>query len=676
MTSEPSTADLKQFKDAIEFYEKEEAIAANYTSDFIRESANALLADYLEALKKHDNPEVPFTKDEIYHLQAIVVKLRGLNRRSNLRTKLAVDKAEVRKKELEKKYLALQNVEVEIDHLQRAIDDLKTIESTELSLVTPEEYAVAKNIPFEEVAAMTEHKRETELLNLELELRKGYVTEIEQKRIELAAAEKALDERQRKLDNIVPTIQQVRKIMTPALQVLDLHTVTPPHLDRAARARHLPSQLSCLYVNVIVYNKINEGKPLRFTCNGSIDEVEAFEAAHKAKLDQKPLKNRNGDNSDDEDDEAEAMEVDAPDSSRAESTKNEELVDHFKSKQKLFAPHPISFMMELPRSHAHKTNLSFYYLPDLDVVVVKAALNVKATHEPFLNAETILDEIYPGDKGTFDSPIASTLLSLAGVKLSEIQLTHGRPYKFAQQLCLVGNEDENESTRGDRFRYFLRTILKIDERIKTREVLDATYNNALNAKYLDSLPEALQKHVPKREAFKLTDFTAIDTDKILDFDGFSTRQKIIVEQLQRVGQLDSGFNFVANVADSSNDSIRVHALFHVPCGYPDTEASSMVLLIPADASKEKQAFLTGLDFLELYLNTEVPKQVAASPQHMFALQLAILPSRVDVVSDISERDTTEGYAPSNFFFNFHMSRLNDPIFDFIPSRNAYGRDAV
>lgn len=53
-----------------------------------------------------------------------MVQLRGLNRRSNLRTKLKSDAAEIKKKEVEKKHLTLQNLEMELEHLHRSIDDL------------------------------------------------------------------------------------------------------------------------------------------------------------------------------------------------------------------------------------------------------------------------------------------------------------------------------------------------------------------------------------------------------------------------------------------------------------------------------------------------------------------------------------------------------------------------
>ena len=78
--------------------------------------------------------------------------------------------------------------------------------------------------------------------------------------------------------------------------------------------------------------------------------------------------------------------------------------------------------------------------------------------------------------------------------------------------------------------------------------------------------------------------------------------------------------------------------------------------------------------MELYLNTDIPKLTEKEPELMFALQLGVLATRCEVVQDVSQYDTEEGYKPVNFYFNFHKSRLNEPIFDFVPNRNAYGKN--
>ena len=92
----------------------------------MREVGLAIQA-YNQIVEGHVDSDAPFSKAEELKLQALVVKLRGLNRRSNLRTKLQSDLVEKKSKEVEKKHLTLQNLEMEIDHLQRSIDDLKAV---------------------------------------------------------------------------------------------------------------------------------------------------------------------------------------------------------------------------------------------------------------------------------------------------------------------------------------------------------------------------------------------------------------------------------------------------------------------------------------------------------------------------------------------------------------------
>ena len=99
---------------------------------------------------------------------------------------------------------------------------------------------------------------------------------------------------------------------------------------------------------------------------------------------------------DEEEEEDEIMDVDMPDS-RNHREKEEEILNQFKQKQKLLTPHPISFTVAIPGdgnlfrrflwmlkniiSETHKSNLIFSYLPELDIVMVKPVVNLKATYE-------------------------------------------------------------------------------------------------------------------------------------------------------------------------------------------------------------------------------------------------------------------------------------------------------
>uniref|UniRef100_A0A914QA23 Uncharacterized protein n=1 Tax=Panagrolaimus davidi TaxID=227884 RepID=A0A914QA23_9BILA len=113
-------------KTASEFYEKEEAIAKTFSNEKIIKESNELLGKYRKVIHDHST-DISFTKNDVIHLQGIVAQLRGLNRRSNLRTKLKSDTVEIKRKEVEKKHLTLQNLEMELEHLYRSIDDLKAV---------------------------------------------------------------------------------------------------------------------------------------------------------------------------------------------------------------------------------------------------------------------------------------------------------------------------------------------------------------------------------------------------------------------------------------------------------------------------------------------------------------------------------------------------------------------
>uniref|UniRef100_A0A914YR40 Uncharacterized protein n=1 Tax=Panagrolaimus superbus TaxID=310955 RepID=A0A914YR40_9BILA len=663
---------------ASEFYEKEEAIAKTFTNDKIMKDSYELFQKYRNVVQDHLQKDIPFNKNDVIHLQALVAQLRGLNRRSNLRTKLKSDTVEVKRKEVEKKHLTMQNLEMELEHLHRSIDDLKAVEFTHIDLVSSEECMQQKGISIETFNEMTEHDQQMALLSLELELRKELVKNIETMKSQVVEKEQKLEEKERKLDALLPQVNQIRKLTQPILTSLELHTVTTAHLERTNRSRYLAPQLSSLYVNVTVYNKVNEGSTLKFTCTGKIEEAIAFEQTQKEENNLKRQKSHIDEptemivsEDEEESENEELMDIDRMPDSRTHREKEEEILNDFKKKQKLFTPHPISFTtsIPIPGDEAHSSNLVFNYLPQLDVVTVKPVIKLKPSFEPFMSAETILDEIYPGDSGQdLFNTSAAMLLSIAGAKIDEISSTLGRPYKFAQQFCLVPDEKENDECRHDRFKYFLKTMLRIGDRIKARSVLDVTCRNATALKPLDSLPEDFKKLIPTRGVCALTSFKSIKSEEVLSTDLLSSRQQLIISKLSESGQLQNGFQFIAGISHDGND--RVYALIHIPRAYPENGSSSMILLVPAN--EEKFEYMAGLEALETYLNIEVPKLAEKEPELMFAFQLALLATRCEVVHDVSERDTNLQYKPVNFYLNYHSSRIHQPIFDFVPSRNAYG----
>uniref|UniRef100_A0A914Q929 Uncharacterized protein n=1 Tax=Panagrolaimus davidi TaxID=227884 RepID=A0A914Q929_9BILA len=411
---------------------------------------------------------------------------------------------------------------------------------------------------------MNEHEQQMSLLSLELELRKEYIKTIETMKGQVSEKEQKLEEKEKKLDALLPTVNQIRKLTQPILTSLELHSVTTAHLERTSRSQFLPPQLSNLYVNVTVYNKINE-RSLKFTCTGNIEEAIAFEQTKKEENNLKRQKSHVDtpnemlvSDEEEESENEELMDVDMPDS-RTHRDKEEEILKEFKQKNKLFTPHPISFTSSIPGDEAHNSNMIFYYLPELDIVTVKPVIKLKPT-------ETIFDEIYPGDSGDqVYSDSAAMLLSIAGAKIDEISSSLGRPYKFAQQFCLVPNEKETDEFRHDRFKYFLKTMLRIGDRIKARSVLDVTCRNATALKPLESLSEDFKKLIPSRNICILTSFKSIKSEDVLSTDLLSFRQQSIIKKLSENGQLQNGFQFIGSFEQNGKD--KVYALIHIPRAY-------------------------------------------------------------------------------------------------------------
>ena len=144
-------------------------------------------------------------------------------------------------------------------------------------------------------------------------------------------------------------------------------------------------------------------------------------------------------------------------------------------------------------------------------------------------------------------------------------------------MCLIPNEKESDESKNDRFKFFLRTILRIGERIKARSVLDVTYRNAAAERPLDSLPEGMKRMIPQRDVCKLGKLSPLKPEDITSA-SLLRRQKAIIERLSETDQLENGFQFICTVDQSG--STKIYAIFHIPRTYPDQ--SSIVLLVPTE----------------------------------------------------------------------------------------------
>ena len=162
---------------------------------------------------------------------------------------------------------------------------------------------------------------------------------------------------------------------------------------------------------------------------------------------------------------------------------------------------------------------------------------------------------------------------------------------FAQQFCLVPNEKEIDECRNDRFKYFLKTMLRIGDRIKARSVLDVTCRNASALKLMDTLTENFKKLIPNRDICILSNFKPINSADVLTAGAFSKRQQAILTALAESGQLHNGFQFISNI--EQNGKVKIGALMHIPRAYPENGASSLVLLVPA--GNEKYEYLAALE---------------------------------------------------------------------------------
>lgn len=112
-------------------------------------------------------------------------------------------------------------------------------------------------------------------------------------------------------------------------------------------------------------------------------------------------------------------------------------------KKQVLQRHPLNVQVSVKIEDGTALNLSFFYLVNLKIIVVKFTLSLPkpitgVSAADVLSGDCILNELYTGDTGN-DSPHPATayLLSAAGITehfqsfIPEV----GRPYMWAQRLC-------------------------------------------------------------------------------------------------------------------------------------------------------------------------------------------------------------------------------------------------
>ena len=77
-----------------------------------------------------------------------------------------------------------------------------------------------KNITKEKFDGMSEHEQQMALLSLELELRKEFVSNIEAMKGRVIEKDQTLEEKEKKLDLLLPQIHQIRKVISHNLDSL------------------------------------------------------------------------------------------------------------------------------------------------------------------------------------------------------------------------------------------------------------------------------------------------------------------------------------------------------------------------------------------------------------------------------------------------------------------------
>lgn len=450
----------------------------------IRENMN----DMIET--KHKKSE----KDKMVELRIQgsfnFLALKQLNRVAQIRCKEVKEETLEAKQKLDGYNLTLDNLQYEINHLNKEITKCVEFKSRhdDVSLVPIAKFYEEAPIEISkpETTRNNNHSQTLARLDWELEQRKrlsGKLNALEDVKSDIA---KRTSEKKDKLNSLVPCLDNLLKMSLPLQEALDLPMDKTRKLQELSAL--LPRPLFVLFIQSKAYQE---------ACDLSMEVVIEGDEEAARKLQQ--IEDRSvtvqtaGSAVKDVESDSETEEVDEQDSGRKRRSNKKQdqevkmdVQDSQTAYDKVFHSHPlhVKIIIKIKPDQGTTLDLSFSYFQNLGCVAVKAVLqgihiDAKSNAKSLLQNSGLLDCLKPSDTGSeIPNKSCQYLLSETTTSLESIFNEVGRPYSWAQNLCGLDFFNANDHLKQKpgqdmnlSFKHIGNTIKLIRQRVNSRMTL-------------------------------------------------------------------------------------------------------------------------------------------------------------------------------------------------------------
>ncbi|KAK6102605.1 Fms-interacting family protein [Brugia pahangi] len=652
-------------KTVSEFYEREDREALSMTAASIEESflqhSQAFKQKLLDSCNDLVKPSEASNFEE--SLLSLFISLRRLNRLAQYRNRQIRDRVNQERAVVEERFLQLQNVRSEIEHLQKEINRCYDFRSADedIELVSLEEfYANAPpNISQEEITRNDPHRQHLARLNWEMQERKNLVGTLQEREGRKNVLITDITTKEHRLKSLKPRIEAVIEAARPVQELMGL-TCSPIDVEKERVLSLLPQELSVIVIQIEAYCDIVKESGIILKCKGDYESAMKFLESRQHVF-EIPEDVDDEDNQDDMDGKQSPL---ARHDKRRRISMKELIAER---RNAIVAPHPIHIEMEIACQDDICVTLVLQFIPGLRSIGVIAKLNRVPTsvYGNALFDVSLLSELFDGDDGSkCVNSAGQAKLDQLQISVADLESKIGRFYIFAQKMA--GINDEITSKNSQLCEIIHSVVGKIRSRVRSRCVLAGITHSLHSLKVFDDLKN--RNDFPDNVCSKLTNFRMITAEQFFENEAVTKEYRKLIES-ERQTNISKQFYFSATV--ERDPGAKLHALIFVDIKYP--KVKPIYILTFSLDNTEVSSFNNTLIHVERVLNADFATYVTCDdPNNILGAQIAFLVSRFDILLEsISAASNSGQFAREHLFSRPYRGRDHQLPLYYQKNMNAF-----
>ncbi|VDK42401.1 unnamed protein product [Anisakis simplex] len=674
-----ATSETSKAVTVSEFYEAEDAEAMRLEwdkvegmfhehSNRLRQLCNQLCSDNDNNTNTSEDGMTCVNESIMSHL----LSLRRLNRFAQFNNNKCREKGNTERENVDERFLQLQNVQSEIEHLQKEIARCVEFSSAdeEIDLVPLNEFYENASAELKEKAQQNAHQERIARLEWELTERKTLIGTLQEREGRKNVLISDISTKQNRLKSLKSMVESLIEAARPVQDLMGLNTLSSDVSQQRQFLAYLPKELFVIFIQVKAYCDLAEDKGIAIRCKGDIEN------AMKLRENEQEQRSENADEDNDESTDADTDRDRSPSRSRRRhNTLSERMA---KRKEFVLGAHPIHLVIDITCAssffyHDIQISLQFSYILQLHSIAVIAKL--QGSSLPFygnmLCDESILVELYPKDVGDkCPNAVGQAKLDQFHLKVSDYERKFGRMYAFAQRMAGIGRDAEKRS--DTQLCDIIESVVKaIRGRVRSRYVLIKSIQSLRSLKLFDDMSVEDRKEYPPKMLSKLVDFKTLSAEEFFSNPIVTNDYREMIESDRNNSDANNHFYFAAEVERSP---AKLTALITISVGYPLSDSPLFILSLSID-NKHKYSSKSSLLIknLEYAINVLLVKRKEAKKRDsLLTSQMAFLVSRLDVLLEVhSQLTDTFTFSRDHLFSRSSRGRDQQPPLNYDPSLNAF-----